>query len=64
MLSFIFLMPSCVSKKKFVEMTKQRTEAEKRVVSLHEENGILKDDFENYKVESGNDTLSSSPSEK
>jgi len=51
-LVLLFQAQSCVSKRKFVEMTNQRTLAEKRVVALSEGNEILKNDFESYKIES------------
>lgn len=52
MVAFLFLIPSCVSKKKFVEMSRLHTVAEKRADALHEENDILKSDFEAFKRES------------
>lgn len=44
----VLILPSCVSKKKFVEMEGYRTRAEQRVVELTKEVADLKVEFEQY----------------
>ena len=46
---FVLLLPSCVAKKKFVEMESYRIKAEQRVKQLTKEVSDLQTEFNNYK---------------
>jgi len=56
-LSVIFLIPSCVSKKKFIAITDKQTLAEKKANDLREENEILRSDFESYRNSAENELI-------
>jgi len=53
----IVLVPSCVSKKKFVAIADKKSIAEKRVNDLREENDILRSDFESYRSSAENELI-------
>jgi chromosome segregation ATPase len=45
----LFLVPSCVSKKKFVALAEEHSVTKEKVIVLREENEILRNDFEVYR---------------
>jgi chromosome segregation ATPase len=53
----IVIVPSCVSKKKFVAMTNTHTLSEKKANDFREENDILRSDFESYRNSTENELI-------